>query len=70
MSSHLDLKCQKCEHTWAETLPTPMLLDAFVARLRAISRICPYCGYKPLSKSKEQIVLMTGQAELAEGDQG
>lgn len=54
------LHCDKCNGDWVELFMVPMTCDAFVVRLKAISRCCPLCDYKPASRSKKKIMLVTG----------
>ncbi len=39
------VECDSCKYIWSERLDLPMVVEAFTARLRAMS-ICPSCGNK------------------------
>lgn len=55
----LPMKCEDCSHEWEEVFSLPMIVDAFVARLRGT--LCPKCGSKEAS-----IVLNRGGADVVE----
>ena len=57
------LRCQVCEHEWDFPWERGMLLDAFLARIKAY-RICPACGNE--SRARKKAILIVSEKEVTE----
>ena len=58
LSNPIIFGCQSCSYRWTRTFTLPIVLDAFVSRMK-VEGICPKCGNK--SKAFRKSILILGQ---------
>jgi hypothetical protein len=53
INNPIPMECAKCKEQWIQSVPLPMIVEAFCSLLRGIR--CPQCGGR-------KIYFLTGQA--------